>query len=345
MSSKKYSLILDIFEILEFFDVFRNPKSKVLAIPLDGGGDAALEAPLWVVAEETLGLGDIGIGVLDVAGAVGTELGLYIKTEGLGEAIIYIYKVLPASIGDIEGFAGCLMGCEACLEVGLDDILDISEVAALLAIAIDATLLTADEQLDELGDDGCVGSVGILTATEDIEISQAIGVEAIVTCVLLGPLLIGALGDGIGREKVTLLTFGLGEVGLIAIDGTGGGIDEFLDSVLTGCLQHVEGSLDIVERIEQGHLDAARHRAPCCLIEDIVNAFAGLHAGVKVFDVALDKLIFGVAKEHIDVLLLASAEVIEATHFIAEVEDGLTEVGADEASTACHEEKGVFGEL
>ena len=49
-----------------------------------------------------------------------------------------------------------------------------------------------------------------------------------------------------------------------------------------------------------------------------------VHAGVEVFDVALDKLIFGVVKEHIDVLLLASAEVIEATYFITEVEDGFT---------------------
>lgn len=345
MSSKKYSLILDIFEILEFFDVFRNPKSKVLAIPLDGSSDAALEAPLGGVAEKTFGLADVGIGVLDITGTVGAELGFYIKTEGFGKAIIDIDEVLPASVGDIEGFAGCLMGCEACLEVGFDDVLDIGEVAALLAIAIYAALLAADEQLDELGDDGSVGSVGVLTATEDIEIAEAIGVETIVTGVLLGPLLVGALGDGIGREEVALATFCLGEVGLIAIDRTAAGIDEFLDSILTGCLKHVEGSLDVVERIEQGHLNAARHTAPCCLIEDIVNAFAGFHAGVEVFDVALDKLIVGIVEEHIDVLLLASAEVIEATHLVAKVQDSLAEVGADEASTACHEEQGVFREL
>jgi len=283
--------------------------------------------------------------VLDIAGAVGTELGLYIKTEGLSETIIDIYKVLSASVGDIEGFAGCLMGGEACLEVGFDDVLDIGEVAALLAITIDAALLTADEQLDELGDDGSVGSVGVLSATEDIKITETVGVETIVTCVLLGPLLVGALGDGVGREEVALTTFCLGEVGFIAIDGAAAGIDELLDSVLTGCLQHIEGALDIVERIEQGHLDAARHRAPCCLIEDIVNAFAGLHAGVEVFDIALDELIVGVVKEHIDVLLLAGREVVKATHFITEVQDGLTEVGADEAGTTCHEEQGVFGEL
>ena len=118
------------------------------------------------------------------------------------------------------------MGCETCLEVGLDDILDIGEVAALLAITIDAALLTADEKLDELRENGGIGPVGVLSASEDIEISQAVGVEAVVTGVLLRPLLIGPLGDGVGGEEVAFATFCLGQVGLVAIDRAAAGIDE-----------------------------------------------------------------------------------------------------------------------
>ena len=163
--------------------------------------------------------------------------------------------------------------------------------------------------------------------------------------VLLRPLFIGALGDSVGGEEVALATFCLWEVGLITIDGAAAGIDELLDAILACCLQHVEGALDIVEGIEEGHLDGAGDRAPGCLVQYVIDSIAGLHAGVEVFDITLNKLIFGVVEEHIDVLLLASAEVIEATHFITEVENGLTEIGADEAGTACHEEQGVFGEL
>lgn len=107
----------------------------------------------------------------------------------------------------------------------------------------------------------------------------------------------------------------------------------------------IQCSLNIVEGIEEGHLDTAGDTAPGCLIEDIINTLAGLHAGVEVLDVALDELIVGVVEEHIDVLLLAGREVVKAAHLVTEVQDGLAEVGADEACSTCHEEQGVFGEL
>ena len=45
-------------------------------------------------------------------------------------------------------------------------------------------------------------------------------------------------------------------------------------------------------------------------------AFAGFHAGVKVFDVAFDELIIRVVKEQVHIGLLARGKIVQTTNFI-----------------------------
>jgi hypothetical protein len=202
-------------------------------------------------------------------------------------------------------------------------------------------LLVVEEHLDKLGNDGSIGSVGVLATTEDIEVAETIGVETIVACVLLGPLFITTLGEGIGGEKIAFDAFLFGKMGFVAIDTAAAGINELLDALLTGGFEHVEGTLDVVHAIEQGHLDATGYTAPSGLVEDVVDTFTCLHAGIEVLDVALDELITGIADEKIHIGLFACAEVVEATNAIAEAKDGLAQVGTDEAGSTCDEEKTI----
>ena len=253
--------------------------------------------------------------------------------------MVDVDEVFAAAVCDVEGLAGGGMGCAAGTEVGLDNIVNVSEVAALATVTVDGGTLVVQQLLDELGDDSGVGTVGVLTAAEDVEVTEAVGVEAVVHGVLLRPLLVAALGKGVRGEEVSFHAFALGEMCLVAIDGAGGGIDEFLHAVLTGGLEHVEGAGDVVGAVKEGHLDAAGNAAPGGLVEDVIDAFSGSDAGVEVFDVTLDELISWVVQKQVHIGLLACGEVVEATDAIPEVKDGLTEVGTDEAGAAGDKEQ------
>lgn len=258
--------------------------------------------------------------------------------------MVDVDEVFAAAVGDVEGLAGGGMGGAAGTEVGLDDIVNIGEIAALATVAVDGGALVVQQLLDELGDDSGVGTVGVLTAAEDVEVAKAVGVEAVVHGVLLRPLLVATLGKGVGREEVAFHAFALGEVCLVAIDGAGGGIDKLLHAILTSGLEHIEGAGDVVGTVEEGHLDAAGNAAPGGLVEDVIDTLANFHTGVEILDVTLDELISWVVQKQVHIGLLAGGEVVEATDAITHFQDGLTEVGTNEAGAAGDEEEGVVRE-
>ena len=85
-------------------------------------------------------------------------------------------------------------------------------------------------------------------------------------------------------------------------------------------------------------------QSPVCITGIIVCPFAGGHAGVQVFDIALYKFIIGVTQKKLHIFPLAGGEIIQAADPVTHVQNGLTEVGADESGTAGDEKKGIFGE-
>ena len=86
----------------------RNPL-QILPVPVDGFGDAAGEVVLRVVAEEAARLADVRVGVLDVAGALRTELRRDILAERLGQHAVDVQQVLAAAVRDVERLAGRLV--------------------------------------------------------------------------------------------------------------------------------------------------------------------------------------------------------------------------------------------
>src|SRR5262245_17243547 len=79
---------------------------------------------------------------------------------------------------DVEGLArrpGCLGG----EQVGLDDIVDVGEVAGLRAVAVHFERLTAQPPLDEARDDGRVLRLRVLPRAEDVEVAEPHGLDAV----------------------------------------------------------------------------------------------------------------------------------------------------------------------
>ena len=62
---------------------------------------------------------------------------------------------------------------EAGQQVGLHHVVDVAEVAAGLAVAVDEDGLFLQQAGEPLGDDGGIGAVGILTLAEDVEVTRA----------------------------------------------------------------------------------------------------------------------------------------------------------------------------
>ena len=142
-----------------------------------------------------------------------------------------------------------------------------------------------------------IRTVGILSAAEYVKVAQAVGVEPVVHRILFGPLLVASFRQRIGREQITLSAFRFREIRFVAVNGRTGGIYKLFDAVLPGSLHHIERALNIVGTVKKRHFYAARHAAPRRLIEHIIHAPAGFHAGVEIFDIPFYKFIIGVAGE------------------------------------------------
>ena len=309
-------------------------------VPFDGLVQASLKIIFRVVAQNAFRPGDIGVGVLDVALPVGAEMGLDVLAERLGERMVDVDEVLPPAIGDIKDIPGRFVRSEASFEVRLDHILNVGEVPALLAVAVDRRTLIVQQHLDELGNHSRIGPVRILTAAEHIEIPQPVGIQPIMPRILLGPFLIAPLGQSVGAQQVPFHPLPFRKMLLVPIDRTRRGIDELPDPVPPGRFQHMEGALDIVGTIEKGHLDTPGHAPPRGLMQDIIDPLARFHASVKILDVPLDERIIRVPEEQIDIRLLTRTEVVQAPDPVPHPEDRLAKVGPDEPRPARDEEKG-----
>lgn len=127
-------------------------------------------------------------------------MGFDVLAESTGEGMVDVDEVLTSAVCDVKGLAGSFVGSETGFEIGFDDILNVGEVTALTAVTVDGGTLVIQQLFDELWNNGGIGSVGVLTAPENVKVPETVGVDTIVAAVLLGPFLITTLGEGVGRE-------------------------------------------------------------------------------------------------------------------------------------------------
>ena len=70
---------------------------------MDGFVQAAGEVVFGIVAQEAARLGDVGVGMLDVAETLGAEARLDVLAQRPGEGVVDVDEVFAAAVGDVEG--------------------------------------------------------------------------------------------------------------------------------------------------------------------------------------------------------------------------------------------------
>src|ERR1017187_6154640 len=141
-------------------------------IPLNRLGNTFRESHYGFPAEKSFRLRDVGLTVEDVAGARRVELRLHVLTENLVHGSDEIQERDAAAAGDVEGLTECLFRCFTGEQVGVDDILDMGEIARLAAITKDGRRFVAQNGRDESRDDRRILRLWMLTRAEDVEVAE-----------------------------------------------------------------------------------------------------------------------------------------------------------------------------
>ncbi len=225
-------------------------------------------------------------------------------------------------------------------QVRLHDVLDVAEVAAGLAVAEDDALLVGEQPGDPARDHRRVGTLRILTRPEDVEVAQPDHLEPVELGEAARVQLVDALGERVGRARVSQPRLHLGAPRLIAVHRARRRIDEAPDAGVAGSDQQIQRAVDVHLVAADGVLDRSRHRAQPRLVQHYVDAGAGAAAFGRIAHVALDhaevaRRIRPRRGERLgDVLAESGLVVVEADHLLSERDQVFDQVAADEARRA-----------
>ena len=243
----------------------------------------------------------------------------------VSEPPVATFRTVPAASGRV--------GRE---QVRRDDVLDVGEVARLLAVAVDGDGPALGDRADEPRHDRRILRGRVLAAPEDVEVPQRDGLDPVHPREADAEPLRSELGDGVGGDRVRRLRLDAWERSAVAVDGRRRRGHDAPDPLVPGSEQHVERALDVDRGRRQRVLHRARHGAQRALVEDDLDAADGrVHALVRA-EVALDHL--DVPPELCEVRPAAGREVVQHADVVASLEERLDEVRADEAGAAGDED-------
>lgn len=306
-----------------------------MPVPVDGDAEAVGHGVFGSVAQKIAGLVDAGQGVGDVAGAVGTVGGL----DG-ADGFVLLAEVL-AQVGDelVEGGAfaeggvvdliyGGGVGGGHGQHIHLDDVVDVGEVAGILAVAVDVGGLVLHELLHEQGNYGGISSVGVLAASEDIEIAQADVFELVGAGEDVGIELVDVLGYGIGRKRLADYVLDLRKRLGVAVGARRGCEDEALYAGVARGDNHVEETADIDVVGRDGVLYRARYGAQGSLVHHVVDAVDGLSAVVEIADIAdLELELPGIfLDKRNEIIHVPGGEIVQTADLVAMLEQVLAQI-------------------
>jgi len=288
------------------------------------------------VAEEPHCLGDVGARELHVAAARLamrrldlTQLGKALR-DAVADHGVELEKRGLVAKGDVVRLPerrGILhRGGE---QVRLHHVVDVAEVARRGAVAVDVRHLAAQQRPDPRGDHRRIGTVRVLARAEDVEVAKADGLVAVADVEDIRVELVHLLGEPVGRHGAAGERLDLGQRGVIAIYRARAGVDKPRYAGIPGGDEQVEKAGDIGRGAGDRIIDGPRHAAERRLVQHDVDAGAGALAGIDRTDVALDE-----ADSGRQVFALARGEVVEADDRLAEREQPLGEMRADEAGGA-----------
>ena len=258
-----------------------------------------------------------------------------VRSEPPVQDLDELVERMSRAAGDVEDLAagGRLLHRQ---HVGRHDVVDVREVARLLAGPVDGRRPALAHREDESRDDCAVLRPRVLVAAEDVEVAQGHGLEPVHRREHAAVLLGGELRDCVRRQRLRSDAFGPGQARGIAVDRRRGGEDEPADALVTGVEQHVQRPSDVDLARRDRVLYRARHRRQRPLVEDHVAAADGVVDALVAAQVALDELY--VAVDLGEIAAMTGREVVEDLHGVPARKQLRHEVGADEAGTSCHQD-------
>src|SRR6188472_3481644 len=146
---------------------------------LNGAAQALFELDGRRVAERFARGGEVGVRVAYVAGARWQEVSLDRLAEQPADRVGDVIHARGLPAGDVERPAARTLGGPGGDRRG-DRVVDVGEVARLLAVAVDRHLLTGGDRGDEERDHGRVLGEGALPRPVDVEVPQHDGLEGLV---------------------------------------------------------------------------------------------------------------------------------------------------------------------
>ena len=225
-----------------------------------------------------------------------------------------------------------ILAREAGQQVCLYDVVDIAEIAAGFAVAVDIDLFAPDQGLEPLGNDGGIRAVRVLALAKDVEIAQADGWKAVAALKDVCIKLVNIFGYRIGREGMADAILDLGQFLAVAVGGGGGRIDKALRARVARGKNHVEKTVDIAAVGENRVVYRPWHGAKSGLVQHMVNAGAGVFAGFKITDIAFDKdeagkvVLAHKLANHFEIAAVAGKEIVQANDFLAAFQQPLQQV-------------------
>ena len=205
-----------------------------------------------------------------------------------GEQFIQTGPLVHRDVIDlVDGFGIRGRGGE---QVYLHHVLDVTEVPAGFAVAVDLDRVVFHHGRDPFGDHGCIRPVRVLARAKDVEIAQADGFHVVAAGEDARIKFIDVFGHGVGRERLADSVLDFWQPGFVAVDGAARRIDKAFGPGIARGDQHVQKTAHIarvgVERVFQG----ARHRTQRSLMGNEIHGPARSLTNFEVTDVSFDEL-------------------------------------------------------
>lgn len=199
-----------------------------------------------LIAKQLTSFTDIRLGTHDIASSEIAVYRLNVFQGGVlggqavaqeGKEFVQIGAVADCHVIDLVGGFGIIRGGGQ--QIGLYGIVDVAEVAAGFACAVDIYRLALEHAGDPFGDDRCVGTCRVLATAEDVEVAEADGFEVVGAGEDVGVEFVDQFGDSVGGERFADFVFHLGQGRVVTIGGTAGSVDKALDLGIACGNQHV----------------------------------------------------------------------------------------------------------
>src|SRR5690606_5825394 len=97
--------------------------------------------------------------------------------QELHQIAVQLIKGGTPTQGDVVDLVARILARQRRQNIGLNDVVDVAEITAGLAISIDDDFLIAHHGADPARDDGSIGAVWVLPAPKDIKVTQADALE------------------------------------------------------------------------------------------------------------------------------------------------------------------------